>query len=282
MPIDITTPAQYASKLGCKLDPTFDNAPIIQEVLNGGYRFIHDIPGVLAISPIHIPRGNCGYISGSSPGKRGIGKGYTAFTEFTTDQTELITVNKAGVNTGCGKQVVVEDIGLECKNPNTIALGIYGAEACEVNRVGIYGGLEGVRVHAIDRLIGVTINSLFTNLTTIGIRAIQGASTCCLQIIGGSLNLGNHGVYLEKWANQCHIQGLTAQAQLKSCIEMTTAQAIIVSSYLESSTDVPCVRAVRASRVVLFNSSLTRHAISTDSRMDTLFSLVGASLPINP
>jgi len=262
-----------ASELGCKtLDPSFDNALVIQPALDSGLVVHWDLACEYYTSPLRCAQGMGLCMFGAWGGYRGNPAGRAVLKPFLPTQTHFIEV-PGGAAGGVGKLSRIEALcfsGL----PTMDAVRIYSGECPVVRDCAFLSLRKGIEIVYKSRLISPVIENCFFSDCDNAIWAQSGTTVSSLRIAGGSIDRGKTGVYVVGWGTRgVHISGLAIQGSSDAGIYARGSNMVLTGCYIEPGDAVspnpppPGIKAYKGSIVACHGVSCTRTMCDSASKI---------------
>lgn len=279
--IEARRPADPATKtlaeLGCKPnDPAFDNAPLIQPVLDAGYNL--DVDGLYYTSPLRTPVGmpsadgktlygrSCA-IAGQGAGYRHGGKGVTGFAAFKPDQACVI---ECPGEASPGQGMVIRDLYL-AGGEKTDGIRVHGARNTSIENCVIRAC--GGRSILVDPKVGVYAlgvrNCSILNCGT-GFELRNGTSVCSFAMSSTEIMGGGQGIVLDGWRRGAVFTAVAVEGQSDTKVSVRDSRATFVGCYVEGDSGKVGLLATKAARVNLIDCSVGGHKVSSDSQLNWL------------
>lgn len=266
-PIDPAT--RKLSAIGCKPnDPSFDNAALIQPVLDAAYNL--DVDGLYHTSPLKTPAGKSCIIDGHGSGYRHGGKGVTGFAPFSPDQTHVLELQG---DASPGQSMVVRDLYIQ-GHEKCDGIRVYGARNASIENVVVRGcGGIGITIEPKVGVYAVSLRSCSLLSNKIGLAVNNGVSVCCLRVDATELIGGTYAVSINGWRRGAVFTGVVCEGQSDKKFMAIDSRATLIGCYIEGDSGRAGVW-LKNSRLVVIDSNLG----GTQTDLNSVITPVGDNL----
>lgn len=256
-PSDPTTVS--LAELGCRPnDPKFDNAPVIQPLLDEAYN-VH-VDGVYYTSPLKSFAGKSCVIAGSGAGYRHNGKGVCGFAAFAADQPCLLELH------GGGQGMVVRDLYF-LGNEKCDGIRVHSARTTSIENCVVRDcGGRGILVDDRAGMYALSIRNCALLGNGVGFELRNGASVCCFAMYSTQIQSGGKGIVVDGWRRGATFTAVVVEGQTDTKVTVENARATFVGCYIEGDRDKVGLR-LKSSRVTILDSSIGGYAASSDSQI---------------
>lgn len=264
--------------LGCRPnDPSFDNATILQLVLDNRIGIEFDGGGLFYTSPLKIRPGAASPLVGASCGFRHGSPSCTGLAPFKADQTHLLEITGvAGVDAtptspaiagGAGVGQAVRDLYF-AGSPTCDGLRIHGGDAVSIERCVFRNCRRGILIQPTIRLYGPSVRSCGIYGCDVGYQIENGASVCAATLTATPIIGGRLGVNAIGWRRGLTLTGVVCEAQTETCFRFEGSKASLVGCYAESIDDILGLWVGRKGYVNVQDSSIRVFAVGNESQVN--------------
>jgi hypothetical protein len=245
-----------ATSLGCKADDEkFDNGPLIQAALDKGLGVLLDSGGIYSTSPLRTKPGTASPIMGASASFRHSPACRTGLMPFAPNQTHIIEISGQSPE-GAGHGQVVRDLYIQ-GTPTCDGIRVHGGDAISIENVIVRGCKTGIAIKPTIRLYALSIRGASLYGNDVGISVDNATNICSTVVSGVAVNAGRIGVNATGWKRGLTLQGVVCEGQTEACMKFEDAKASLIGCYLESTGDIPGIRA-KGSRINIMDTSVRR------------------------
>jgi hypothetical protein len=257
--------------LGCRPnDPKFDNAALLQPVLDQRIGIEFDVGGLYYTSPLKTRPGAASPLVGASAGFRHVSPSMTGLAPFTPDQTHLLEITgvagQAAVPATPTTPAVPEVIGgaglvhsvrdlYFLGNPKCDGLRIHGGHAISVERCIFRECNRGVLIQPTIAVYSPRIAGCGIYGCDTGLQVENGTSVCCLDVSATPIIGGRLGIVQTGWKRGAVYTGVVLENQAEEKLRLVDSRAKLSGCYLEAESGKVGLY-LRGSRVAIEDSSI--------------------------
>lgn len=267
--IESSSPADPVTKslfeLGCRAnDPAFDNAPLIQPVLDAGYNL--DVDGLYYTSPLKTPVGKSNVIAGQGAGYRHAGKGVTGFAAFRADQTHVLELQGDGAP---GQNQVVRDLYIQ-GTPTADGIRAYAGRNLAIQNVTVRNcGGRGILIEPKQGSYALSVANCSLLGNGVGFELKNATTVCCFTMTSTEIQSGGQGIIVDGWRRGATFIGVSCEGQTGDTkVTVNNARATFIGCYIEGDAGKTGLLLARGSRVNVVDSSIGGYRASGDSQLN--------------
>ncbi len=270
---------KLASEIGCRPnDPAFDNASIIQPLLDKRIGVEFDVGGVYYTSPLKTLPGAAGALVGSFCGHRHKSPSATGLAPFAPEQTHLVEITGVGpiaatsttpaVPGGAGLGHTVRDLYF-LGNAKCDGLRIHGGDAIGVERCIFRECRVGVLLKPSYRVYSPSLARCGIYDCDVGLQIENGDSVCCLSVTAMTVIGGRMGIVQTGWRRGAVFIGVVCEGQSEDKWRLVDARATLLGCYIEGDSGKVGL-SLRGSKAAIGDSSIGGYKADGQSQITWL------------